>query len=148
MLPGTRGQDKYEVRWQRGIWYGVIDTTGESIIGTKDGVIKVRDVRSMEEAEAWNQQWFNDVRGTPWEPIPGRGGIEIRSRVMLPEERQRPIPVIRGDEGDYIVRRVRITRETIRKLGFTTGCPGCRAVNRNLPAVNHNEECRRGLRII
>ena len=22
------------------------------------------------------------------------------------------------------------------------GCPGCRAVNRNLPAVNHNEECR------
>ena len=103
----------------------------------------MRDVKSMEEAEAWNPQWFNDTRGTPWEPTPGRSGIEIRSRVLLPDERQKPIPVICGDDGDYIVRRARINRETIRKLGFTVGCPGCRAVNRNLPAVNHNEECRK-----
>ncbi len=27
-------------------------------------------------------------------------------------------------------------------MGFTVGCQGCRAVNRGLPAVNHNEECR------
>ena len=97
----------------------------------------------MEESEAWNQRWFNDVRGTPWEPVPGRAGVELRSKVLMPEDRQRPIPVIRGDEEDYIVRRVRITRETIRKLGFIVGCPGCRAVNRNMPAVNHNEECRK-----
>ena len=100
-------------------------------------------MKSIEEGEAWNQQWFNDTRGTPWDPIPGRGGIELRSRVLLPEDRQKPLPVIRGDDDDYIVRRVRINRETIRKLGFTTGCPGCRAVNRNMPAVSHNEECRR-----
>jgi len=143
LSPGTRGKDKFEVRWQRGIWYGIADRTGESIIGTKDGVIKVRDTRSLGEEEAWNVQWFNDTRGTPWEPIPGRTGIEIRSRVLLPEDRHKPIPVIRGEEGDYIVRRMRINRETIRKLGFTVGCPGCRAVNRNLPAVNHNEECRK-----
>jgi len=57
--------------------------------------------------------------------------------------RQQPIPVIHGDGDDYSVRRVRITRETIRKLGFIVGCPGCRAVNRDMPAVNHNEECRK-----
>ena len=28
-------------------------------------------------------------------------------------------------------------------MEFTAGCPGCRAVNRNLPAVNRNEECRK-----
>ena len=27
-------------------------------------------------------------------------------------------------------------------MGFTVGCPGCRAVNRGLPAVNHSEACR------
>ena len=70
MQPGTRVRDKYEVRWQRGVWHGITDRTGETIIGTKDGVIKVPDVRSMEETEAWNQQWFNDIRGMPWEPIP------------------------------------------------------------------------------
>ena len=46
-----------------------------------------------------------------------------------------------GEEKDFIVRRMRITREFIRKAGFTNGCPGCRAVNRGQPAVNHNEEC-------
>ena len=38
---------------------------------------------------------------------------------------------------------MRITRECIRKVGFKIGRPGCRAVNRNQQAVNHNEECRR-----
>ena len=45
---------------------------GETIIGTKDGVIKARDVGSMEEKEAWDARRFNDIRGTPWEPVPGR----------------------------------------------------------------------------
>ena len=48
-----------------------------------------------------------------------------------------------GEEKDFIVRRMRITREFIRKVGFTIGCQGCRAVNRGQSAVNHNEECRR-----
>ena len=54
LRPGPRGKDKFKVRWENGIWYGIADRTGEAIIGTKDGVIKVRDVRSMAENEAWN----------------------------------------------------------------------------------------------
>ena len=86
---------------------------------------------------------FNDIRGTPWEPIPGREGIEIRSRVVIPIDRTGPRQLIEGEESDFSVRRMRITREFIRKVGFAIGCPGCRAVNRGQPAVNHNEECRR-----
>ena len=82
------------------MWYGITDRSGEVIIGTEDGVVKVRDIRSLSEEEAWSVQWFNDVRGTPWEPIPGRAGIEVEARVLMPEDRQRPIPVIRGEEGD------------------------------------------------
>ena len=52
MRPNSKGKDKFEVRWDNGIWFGVADPTGEAIIATKDGVIKVRDVRSMEEKEA------------------------------------------------------------------------------------------------
>ena len=30
----------------------------------------------------------------------------------------------------------------MEKFGYTTGCPGCRAVNRGTTAANHSEECR------
>ena len=42
--PGSRGSGKFEVRWEEGIWYGVSGRTGARIIGTKDGVGKVRVV--------------------------------------------------------------------------------------------------------
>merc|ERR1711951_156146 len=44
-----------------------------------------------------------------------------------------------------IKRRARITREEVAKVGFTVGCPGCRAISRNAPAQNHTETCRKRL---
>ena len=74
--------------------------------------------------------------------MPGRGEIEIGSKIIIPIDRGEPRQSIEGEEKDFIVRRMRITREFIRKVGFTIGCPWCRAVNRGQSAVNHNEECR------
>jgi len=62
--------------------------------------------------------------------------------VVFPFDRSGPRQLIEGEERDFIVRRMRITREFIRKVGFTIGCPGCRAVDRGQSAVSHNEECR------
>merc|ERR1711873_82532 len=39
-------------------------------------------------------------------------------------------------------RRARTTRQDIIRLGFTLGCPGCKAISRNAPAQNHTESCR------
>jgi hypothetical protein len=87
----SKGKDKFEARWDSGIWLGIADRTGETIIGTKDGVIKARDIRSMEAGEAWNVARFNDIRGTPWEPVPGRGGAEVRSKIVVPTDRSQPM---------------------------------------------------------
>ena len=84
---------------------------------------------------------FYAIQGVPWEPIPGRQGIEIKARVNLSAD-QDPVGVpMRGEYGEVIHRRVIITREQVRIHGFTVGCPGCRAINRGMPAVNHTEEC-------
>ena len=61
----------------------------------------------------------------------------------VPEDRDSPDPPMQGEEREVVHRRVKITREMVRRVGFMVGCPGCRAVNRGLPAVNHKEECRR-----
>ena len=60
----SKGKDKLDSRWDNGVWLGIADRTGEVIIGTKDGVIKARDIRSLEENQAWDVGNFNDIRGT------------------------------------------------------------------------------------
>ena len=40
------------------------------------------------------------------------------------------------------MRKTRITREEVRRIGYTAGCPGCRAVRLGQPAQNHTEKCR------
>ena len=83
------------------------------------------------------------VGGIPWEPIPGREGIEIKSTVNErrdpDEEVQR---TLRGEVTDIQTRRFRIERSDIVKYGTTNGCPGCRAANQGGRSVNHNETCR------
>ena len=43
--PGKRGRAKLENRWEEGVWLGIADRTNEVIVGTSEGVMKVRDVR-------------------------------------------------------------------------------------------------------
>ena len=113
-------------------------------MGTHEGVIKIRDIRRKgTESERWNLDKFNSFQGTPWEPIPGREGIELKTCVHVPKDTDPVNPVAKGEDKEAIPRRVRITREQIRMQGFIVGCPGCRAVNRGLPAVNHTEEIGR-----
>ena len=46
--PGNTGKDKFENRWEEGVWLGVVDRTNEVIVGTSEGVIKVKDVKRVE----------------------------------------------------------------------------------------------------
>ena len=113
-------------------------------MGASEGVIKVRDVRRHGiETDKWNLARFNDFKGVPWEPIPGREGIELKCRVNVPREGAGVEAPMIGEDREPVHRRVRITREQVRMMGFTVGCPGCRAVHRGLPAVSHIEECRK-----
>ena len=45
LKPKTKGINKFENRWDTGIWLGTRDESGEHLIGLPDGVIKVRSFR-------------------------------------------------------------------------------------------------------
>ena len=45
LKPKTEGKNKGESRWGEGIWLGIREESGEYIIGTQKGVIKVRTIR-------------------------------------------------------------------------------------------------------
>jgi hypothetical protein len=140
----TAGINKYEVRWQEGVWLGIRMESGETIVGTELGVVKCRDSRRKPaNGGRWNREFVDKIVGVPWEVYPGvKGSAEIRSRVRFPQEPGEAPRPIRGRD-EYIPRRFRIQKGDLQKFGFTAGCPGCRAANRGLPATGHSEECRR-----
>ena len=50
------GRDKFDSRWEDGIWLGIREESGEHIIGTKDGVLKARTIRRRAtKEERWGQ---------------------------------------------------------------------------------------------
>ena len=66
------GKDKYDSRWENGIWLGIREESGENIIGTKDGVLKARTIRrKATQDERWKDELFDAFRGVPWQPVLG-----------------------------------------------------------------------------
>ena len=59
------GRDKFDSRWEDGIWLGIREESGENIIGTKDGVLKARTIkRRPTKEERWGQELFDQFRGS------------------------------------------------------------------------------------
>ena len=79
---------------------------------------------------------------TPEEPIPGRGGIEVKSRFQVRAEEDSPIPP--ASDREAVPRRTYIRREGVseEEYGLTFGCKGCEAANRGSTGI-HNEQCRK-----
>ncbi len=123
---------------------GIRDESGESIIGTPEGIVKCQDFRRRStDQERWNEEQVKAVKGAPWKPVPGKeDGAEIRIRINFPaEDRITRRPEFAEDV--YNPKRTRIKEEDLKKFGHTVGCPGCRAKSRGLTAQSHTEECRK-----
>ena len=41
----SAGVNKFDSRWDIGVWLGIRDESGEAVIGTRAGVIKTRSFR-------------------------------------------------------------------------------------------------------
>ena len=106
------------------MYLGHRDESGEAIIGTKEGIVKCRSFRrKVIKEERWDAQAIKDIQGTPWRPVPGRGGDEIRIDVRIPEGKTSiPVPVIGAEEQEITRRRVRINKSDIMRRGMTPKC--------------------------
>ena len=73
-------------------------------------MIKVRSIRrKSSNSERWSIEEFNQLKGTPWEPEPGRPGVEIGTRVRIPAEMNEDIEeAVPAEDKEIIARRVYI----------------------------------------
>ena len=79
--------------------------------------------------ERWNQEEFALAKGTPWEQIPERARIEVKSHFTM-EDDDAVIsagPAVKESKP----RRIYVTRSDIAKYkyGFTPGRKGYEAIN-------------------
>lgn len=133
LKPESLGGRKWAPRWEIGVGLGLVGTTGEYVIGTNEGIIKVRTLKPIvERAEKWNAKCISECKGTPWQPSPGIDSRNIPTHVVLPDT---AIPSRPTAEEPKNLRRFSIKKEDVLKHGFSDGCPGC-------TAIQHILECR------
>ena len=119
------------------------DESGEYIIGTNRGVLKVRSVRRKGSHEdRWDVKQLDEMKGTPWEPVPGSPGTEMTSRIAPDREEREVIPREEGEIRDARLKEFRIERRDVLDNSPTPGCPGCNNVITGGIARNHNKACR------
>ena len=120
MKPGMTGKEKLDPKWEEGIWMGILEESGENIIATADGCIKVRSIRRKAPEDRWSNALLDQVKGSPWEPVPGHPDREIKTKVMIATpaaEMEVPEPVAR----EMAPKRVYIRKRDIEKYGTTVG---------------------------
>ena len=83
----------------------------------------------------WNAEAVQSMKGTPWDDIPGREGIDIKSHIYMPEATKPFVLEERIEEGKQ-TRRVRITSSYLIASGMTPGMPGMHCLEPRLHRTN------------
>ena len=104
---GSTGINKMDCRWETGIWVGMKDDSNESIVSTKDGCLKTRDIKRFGDMDdRWNVDFFKEVKGVPWEPIPGSKSVEVKVIINIPKIVEKFVKVTHEEPKDQIARRL------------------------------------------
>ena len=134
LKPNSLGKDKLEARWGNCVFFfiGLQDDSAELLIGTSSGILKARSFRHHTMgADKCSACGIDSMTGLPWEPVPGRQGVEAKSNIRMSGDSGTHMKDPDSTETRTFKRRaVEITRADVRKYGMTLGCAGCIAANR------------------
>jgi len=83
LKPESVGIDKADSRWDNGVFVGLRIESGELFVMTSKGVIKVRTFARKPEEERFEAKLLEEGKGVPWEPVTGRGRIEVKTKVRV-----------------------------------------------------------------
>ena len=131
---------KLDSLWNIEVFVGYRSTTGEYIVVTPEGAWKTRTLRRQPEEERWRREDVESMKYTPWTTNDGATTMESsqEEEVDLGYE----IPPMAPEPAEAIPRRVHITRQTLKKYGYTLECAGCTTTFLGGTGVNHSESCQ------
>ena len=59
-------KNKLESRWFEAVYLGIHNVSGMILVGTPEGVRRVRTIKRLAEDKRWNLEFFNSIHGSPW----------------------------------------------------------------------------------
>jgi hypothetical protein len=116
---------KLTCMWEGGIYLGMKGTTGELIVGTKEGIWRTRTVRRKPFEERWRRENLELVGGVPWRMMRNEGGEseELKNDVVIMDKDYQER--LRNEEVEAVPRNMYISKEDCETFGYTEKCPGC-----------------------
>ena len=118
--------DKYENRWEKGVFVGKCPESDEFYYLTESGVGRSRDGKRIVEAERYDVAMLAKVKGTPWDPKGTSSDVGNHCQKASKDF------TVAGNS----IRRFYITQSMINEHGSTDGCPKCGAWG-----ATHSAEC-------
>ena len=139
---GKNKHNKFDERFCDGVFSGIHRRSGEYYIGTPEGIMGSRTIKSIPEDKPWNYDYVCSIKGAPWALVPGEdnvGGLRMDPEFV----RDIPSRIPRSDDNVVPnIRRVRLLPNDFKTHGFTPGCRGCTALEHGSVSQNHNEASR------
>ena len=113
-------KNKFDPELHEGVWLGHVRMTNETIIGTKEGVVRAYATIRKEEGARWTGEMIKQMQSTPRQPDPNKLGNRIPIHVRFDpasEEVEAPSQPLRKEGG----RRMKTTQSLFKKYQHTEG---------------------------
>ena len=149
--PSRDRRNRMDTPTSKGIYLGQRTVSGEYLVGSAEGVFRLRTVYRVPAEEMWNDN-LSLVIGLPWKH---NAEHEVGEDVMLdayapvPSSNPvgSPLPPRTLEEPMKVVKRFYAKTRNLDpsggRIGWTAGCKGCEPISRgNVSQVAHSENCR------
>ena len=113
-------KNKFDPELHEGVWLGHVRMTNETIIGTKEGVVRAYATIRKEEGARWTGEMIKQMQSTPRQPDPNKLGNRIPIHVRFDPasvEVEEPSQPLRKEGG----RRMKTTQSLFKKYQHTEG---------------------------
>ena len=77
-------------RYKFGVWPGVRSNSAECFAGSAEGVLRAREVRTLEQQDSWDKEAIYNVIGVPWRIVDGKWNVD-RPTIQI-DPMQEPMP--------------------------------------------------------
>ena len=117
-IPGARGRDKWDSRWEEGVYLGVRARSNEVVVASQGKIRFARNIRRRPEDDRIDPDEILNLKVGPGgmhdEPDDKEGPEDVAIPVPMEDVEPKPVP-----------RSFQITLQDVRKHVVTSGCPGC-----------------------
>ena len=117
VLPPCREDEgKSLATWHDGVYLGFRVEAGEELVGTPDGVYKVRSIRRRPAETGWSLEHIRALKGSPWKPYLFKDEDKLQARLPMPASSPQPAEVKPFTEDSHPA-HVQNRTERYRKIG-------------------------------